>query len=82
MTRAEMIGAVERLCSADGDEAELDALIEQLDQALPYVSLSNLIFHERHGLSPEGIVDEALRRERTVRASGLWNMGPPKIGQP
>ena len=78
MTRPEMVAAVARLCNAEGTEREMHDLLTQLNRALPYAGICDMIFHERHDLGPEDLVDEALRRERTVRASGLWNMPPPE----
>ena len=62
-TRADILAAVTKLYAGDGDEKEDTALLDQLDNELPHSGVSDLIFHDFRGLTPEQVVDEALRRE-------------------
>ena len=63
MTRADILAAVVRLYAGDGEENEDTALLNQLDDELPHSDISDLIFHDFRGLTPEQVVDEAMRRE-------------------
>ncbi len=63
MTREELLAAVIKLYAGDGDEDEDTALLNQLDNELPHSMISDLIFHDFRGLTPEQVVDEAMRRE-------------------
>jgi hypothetical protein len=63
MTRAELLAAVVKLYAGDGDEKEDTALLNRLDDELPHSGISDLIFHDFRGLTPEQVVDEAMRRE-------------------
>jgi hypothetical protein len=38
-------------------------LLDELEAALPNSDISDLIFHDFRGLTPEQVVDEAMRRE-------------------
>ena len=64
MTRSEMVRAVERLSVADGNEAELHELRQQLKMVLPHANISDLIYYPDQERTEEQIVDEALRREQ------------------
>ena len=68
-SRSEMIRIVARLCEGgDGDEEDT-AILDRLQEELPHSDISDLIFNddvifgEFRNLSPEQIVDEALRRQ-------------------
>jgi hypothetical protein len=63
MTREEMIDAMRRVIEIDGTEEEIDELIYQLKLAAPHSRITELIVH-RTDLAAEGLVDEALRREK------------------
>ena len=63
MTHADILAAVVRLYAGDGEENEDTALLNQLDHELPHSDISDLIFHDFRGLTPEQVVDEAMRRE-------------------
>ena len=63
MTHDEILRAVERLyAGGDGDEEDL-AVMLSLRAALPNSDISNLIFWDFRDLTPEQVVEEALRRE-------------------
>ena len=63
MRRDELISAVTALYSGGGEESQDTALLNRLDETLPKSGISDLIFNDFRGLTPEQIVDEALRRE-------------------
>ena len=63
MTRSDILAAVVKLYAGDGEENEDTALLNQLDNELPHSDISDLIFHDFRGLTPEQVVDEAIRRE-------------------
>ncbi|WP_128100412.1 bacteriocin immunity protein [Paenibacillus sp. DCT19] len=60
VTRIELIEWVRKLMNAEGTEAELDDMLNELQQQLPYTEISNLIYWDDRALSPEQIVEEAL----------------------
>ncbi|MEJ1977406.1 MAG: hypothetical protein WDN49_16185 [Acetobacteraceae bacterium] len=68
MSYAELLAAVIKLYAGDGDEEEITALVERLRRELPHSKISDLIFHDFRGLTPEQVVDEALRREAEYAA--------------
>ncbi|MEK4433911.1 hypothetical protein [Paenibacillus sp. FSL K6-2862] len=55
-----MVERVRKLMNAEGTEAELDDMLTELQQQLPYAEISNLIFWDDRDLTPEQIVEEAL----------------------
>lgn len=63
MTRDEILQAVSKLYAGDGVEEEDVALVNRLRQELPHSKISDLIFHDFRGLTPEQVVDEAMQRE-------------------
>ena len=63
MTRAEILAAVTTLYAGDGVEEEDIVIVNRLRQELPHSKISDLIFHDFRGLTPEQVVDEAFRRE-------------------
>ena len=63
MTRAEILAAVTKLYAGDGEEDEDTALLNRLDDELPHSGISDLIFQDFRDLTPEQVVDEALRLE-------------------
>jgi hypothetical protein len=63
MTRADILAAVTKLYAGDGEENEDTALLNRLDDELPHSDISDLIFHDFRELTPEQVVDEAMRRE-------------------
>ena len=63
MTRAEILAAVTKLYAGDGEEDEDTALLNRLDDELPHSGISDLISQDFRVLTPEQVVDEALRLE-------------------
>ena len=61
MTRAEILAAATKLYAGDGKEDEDTALLNRLDNELPHSGISDLIFQDFRGLTPEQVVDETLR---------------------
>ncbi|MBE7681383.1 hypothetical protein GUA98_12995 [Paenibacillus sp. P13VS] len=57
---AQLVEQVRKLMNAEGTEAELDDMLTELQQQLPYAEISNLIFWDDRDLTPEQIVEEAL----------------------
>ncbi|WP_236146692.1 hypothetical protein [Paenibacillus xylanilyticus] len=57
---AQLVEQVRKLMNAKGTEAELDDMLTELQQQLPYAEISNLIFWDDRDLTPEQIVEEAL----------------------
>lgn len=57
---AQLVERVRKLMNAEGTEAELDDMLTELQQLLPYAEISNLIFWDDRDLTPEQIVEEAL----------------------
>ncbi|KGP84653.1 MULTISPECIES: bacteriocin immunity protein [unclassified Paenibacillus] len=51
---------VRKLMNAEGTEDELDDMLTELQQQLPYAEISNLIYWDDRDLTPEQIVEEAL----------------------
>ena len=63
MTRAEILAAVTKLYAGDGEEDEDTALLNRLDDELLHSGISDLISQDFRDLTPEQVVDEALRLE-------------------
>ncbi|WP_246058358.1 hypothetical protein [Paenibacillus illinoisensis] len=57
---AQLVEQVRKLMNAEGTEAELDDMLTELQQLLPYAEISNLIFWDDRDLTPEQIVEEAI----------------------
>ncbi|MBY0216079.1 hypothetical protein H7K30_05845 [Paenibacillus illinoisensis] len=57
---AQLVEQVRKLMNAEGTEAELDDMLTELQQQLPYAEISNLIFWDDRDLTPEQILEEAL----------------------
>lgn len=55
-----LVELVRKLMNAEGTEDELDEMLNELQQQLPYAEISNLIFWDDLDLTPEQIVEEAL----------------------
>jgi hypothetical protein len=63
LTRDEILKAVVTLCAGGTTEEEDVALANHLRQELPHSKIIDLIFQDMRNLTPEQVVDEALRRE-------------------
>jgi hypothetical protein len=55
-----LVELVRKLMNAEGTEDELDEMLNELQQQMPYAEISNLIFWDDRDLTPEQIVEEAL----------------------
>ncbi|MEC0129010.1 hypothetical protein [Paenibacillus pabuli] len=55
-----LVEMVRKLMNAEGTGNELDDMLTELEQELPYAEISNLIFWDDRELTPEQIVEEAL----------------------
>ncbi|WP_433922613.1 bacteriocin immunity protein [Paenibacillus taichungensis] len=55
-----LVELVRKLMNAEGTENELDEMLNELQQQMPYAEISNLIFWDDRDLTPEQIVEEAL----------------------
>jgi hypothetical protein len=72
LTRDEILQSVIKLYAGDGEERDDIALVNRLREQLPHSKISDLIFHDFRGLTPEQVVDEAMRREAEyARKAGL-----------
>ncbi len=56
----ELVEIVRRLQTAEGTEAELDALMEKLERSVPHPEVSDLIFYSEREMTAEEIVAEVL----------------------
>ncbi len=56
----ELVEIVRRLQTAEGNDAELDALMEKLERSVPHPEVSDLIFYSYREMTAEEIVAEAL----------------------
>jgi hypothetical protein len=63
LTREEVLQSVIKLYADDGEEGDDIALVNRLREQIPHSKISDLIFHDFRGLTPEQVVDEAMRRE-------------------
>ena len=63
MTRHEVLSAVHEIFFEATDNLVVSGLLDKLEEALPHSDISDLIFHDFRGLTPEQIVDEAFKRE-------------------
>lgn len=63
MTRNDILSAVREIYTGITDNAAVTLLLDQLEEALPHSGISDLMFHDFRGLTPEQVVDEALRLE-------------------
>jgi len=71
LTRDEILQAVIALCAGGKTEEEDVALANHLRRELPHSKIIDLIFQDMRNLTPEQVVDEAMRREADyARQSG------------
>lgn len=68
MTRLEILDMVKRVVISEESEEVIDALVLQLRAAVPHAKIGDIIFYSDLELTPEQIVDEALRREQDYAA--------------
>jgi hypothetical protein len=62
LTREELIEAVRRIMEVEGDEGELDELLDVVQANVPHPAVADLIYWPPEGkdLTPEEVVDQAL----------------------
>lgn len=63
MTRDEVLLIVREIHFGPAENVTITPLLERLQKTLPYSGVSDLIFHSPEELTPEQVVDEAMRRE-------------------
>ena len=63
MTRDDILSMVYKIYSGPAKNATITPLLDKLWKALPHSHISDLIFHNPVELTPEQVVDEAMRRE-------------------
>ena len=63
MTQDEIILAVHEIFFEATENSVVSGLLDKLEEALPHSDISDLIFHDFRGLTPEQVVDEAFKRE-------------------
>jgi hypothetical protein len=68
MTRAELVAIVARLYTGEDSDKKATKLVDRLEEELPHSNISDLIFHDFRGLTPEQVVDEAMLLEAEHRA--------------
>ena len=59
MSKNDILSAVREIYIRNTDNAAVKILIDRLEEALPHSGISDLIFHDFRGLTPEQVVDEA-----------------------
>jgi hypothetical protein len=64
LSREELVEAVRRIMEVEGEEGELDELIDVVQANVPHPAVADLIYWPPEGkeLSPEEVVDRALGR--------------------
>ena len=71
MNRDDVLQAVIELCAGGRTEEEDVILANNLRRELPHSKIIDLIFQDMRNLTPEQVVDEALKREAEyARQSG------------
>jgi len=68
VTREEIVSAVKNILFGAKDNAAIDQLLDELEDALPNAEICDLIFQDRRNLTPEQIADEAIQKEAEHRA--------------
>lgn len=66
LTREELIKLVKKMCNGEGSDDEISEWIELLEQNVPDPNVSDLIFWNNEGLTPEQIVDRAMNYKPIV----------------
>ncbi len=72
MTRDDILGIVKAIYFGPAQNEVITPLREKLREALPHSAINDLIFWNPVELTPEQVVDEAMRREAEyARKAGL-----------
>lgn len=70
MKRDDILSMVQEVYAGTTDNSAITRLLDKLELALPNSDISDLIFHDFRGLTPEQVVDEAIQREaKHIRAA-------------
>jgi hypothetical protein len=68
MEKSEVLSLVRSIYTGSTDEAIVYPILDKLEEALPHGDVCNLIFQDMRNLTPEQVVDEALKREAEYAA--------------
>ncbi len=68
MTKGELIFTVKSIFSTNNSDEEISSTLTTLSRALPHAEISDLIFWNDPDLTPEEVVEVALRREKEYAA--------------
>ena len=68
MTRDDALSAVREIFFGKTDNSVVSGFLDKLEEALPHSDISDLIFHNFQGFTPEQVVDEAFKREAEYAA--------------
>ena len=68
MKSDEMLGLVKEIYFGPAENARITPLLDRLYKAFPHAHISDLIFNNPVELTPEQVVDEALKREAEYAA--------------
>jgi hypothetical protein len=63
VTRDEILSLVQSIYTEVTDDVIVSRLLDKLEIALPHGDICDLIFRDMRNLTPEQVVDEAIRRE-------------------
>ena len=63
MEKDRILELVKSIYTGSTDNAVVDPILDKLEEALPHGNICDLIFQDMRNLTPEQVVDEALRRE-------------------
>lgn len=63
MTRDEILYFVQEIYLGPKNNDIITSLLEELYETLPHSAISDLIYHNPQELTPEQVVDEAIRRD-------------------
>jgi hypothetical protein len=72
MTRKDILAIVSEICFGSPKNEVITPLLEKLIEVLPHANIIDLIFWNPVELTPEQVVDEAMRQEAEyARSAGL-----------
>ena len=63
MTKNKTLSAAREIYFGITSSTAVTRLLDKLEEVLPHSDISDLIFHDFRGLTPEQVVDEAMQRE-------------------
>lgn len=65
-TKQQLIELVRRIMNAECTEEEQDEMLDLLERSVPHPEISDLIFWDDRNLTPEEIVEKALRYQPII----------------